>query len=71
MRLEDSFQAFFFLSFVPCDGIRSRAERANMFFLFESSLSSGSQWSLLLETRVAGWFIFKPKIPIWINLGGP
>jgi hypothetical protein len=34
MRLEDSFQAFFFLSFVPCDGIRSRAERANMFFSF-------------------------------------
>jgi hypothetical protein len=22
-------------------------------------------------TRVARWFIFKPKIPIWVNFGGP
>jgi hypothetical protein len=22
-------------------------------------------------TRVVGWYIFKPKIPIWINFGGP
>jgi hypothetical protein len=21
--------------------------------------------------RVAGWFVFKPKIPIWVNFGGP
>jgi hypothetical protein len=21
--------------------------------------------------RVARWFIFKPKIPIWVNFGGP
>jgi hypothetical protein len=23
-----------------------------------------------IETRVAGWYIFKPKIPIWVNFGG-
>jgi hypothetical protein len=23
------------------------------------------------HSRVARWFIFKPKIPIWINFGGP
>jgi hypothetical protein len=23
------------------------------------------------ESRVARWFIFKPKIPIWIEFGGP
>jgi hypothetical protein len=23
------------------------------------------------RTRVARWFVFKPKIPIWINFGGP
>jgi hypothetical protein len=23
------------------------------------------------ESRVARWFIFKPKIPIWDNFGGP
>jgi hypothetical protein len=22
-------------------------------------------------TRVAGWFVFNPKIPIWVNFGGP
>jgi hypothetical protein len=22
-------------------------------------------------TRVARWFVFKPKIPIWVNFGGP
>jgi hypothetical protein len=22
-------------------------------------------------TRVARWYIFKPKIPIWVYLGGP
>jgi hypothetical protein len=24
-----------------------------------------------LQARVARWFIFKPKIQIWVNLGGP
>jgi hypothetical protein len=24
-----------------------------------------------LCTRVARWFVFKPKIPIWVNFGGP
>jgi hypothetical protein len=23
-----------------------------------------------VETRVARWFVFKPKIPIWVNFGG-
>jgi hypothetical protein len=22
-------------------------------------------------TRIARWFLFKPKIPIWVNFGGP
>jgi hypothetical protein len=22
------------------------------------------------ESRVARWFVFKPKIPIWVNFGG-
>jgi hypothetical protein len=26
---------------------------------------------LLAVTRVARWFIFNPKIPIWVNFGGP
>jgi hypothetical protein len=25
----------------------------------------------LVACRVARWFIFKPKIQIWINFGGP
>jgi hypothetical protein len=27
--------------------------------------------NLKLVTRVARWFVFKPKIQIWINFGGP
>jgi hypothetical protein len=26
---------------------------------------------LVIKIRVARWFIFKPKIPIWVNFGGP
>jgi hypothetical protein len=25
----------------------------------------------MLCSRVARWFIFKPKIPVWVNFGGP
>jgi hypothetical protein len=25
----------------------------------------------LLPVRVARWYILKPKIPIWVNFGGP
>jgi hypothetical protein len=25
----------------------------------------------MLLGRVARWYIFKPKIPIWVNFGGP
>jgi hypothetical protein len=24
-----------------------------------------------ISSRVARWFVFKPKIPIWVNFGGP
>jgi hypothetical protein len=24
-----------------------------------------------IGARVARWYIFKPKIPIWVNFGGP
>jgi hypothetical protein len=26
---------------------------------------------MIIGVRVARWFIFKPKIPIWVNFGGP
>jgi hypothetical protein len=25
----------------------------------------------IIYSRVARWFIFKPKIPIWVKFGGP
>jgi hypothetical protein len=28
-------------------------------------------WSASVHTRVARWYIFKPKIPIWVNFVGP
>jgi hypothetical protein len=31
----------------------------------------GSLNLTLLCGRVARWYIFKPKIPIWVNFGGP
>jgi hypothetical protein len=37
--------------------------QVNSFFSF-LSLSA-------LKSRVARWFVFKPKIPIWVNFGGP
>jgi hypothetical protein len=36
-------------------------------FRFPSLLAS----SVLLNVRVARWFVFKPKIPIWVNFVGP
>jgi hypothetical protein len=26
---------------------------------------------IILPTRVARWYILKPKIPLWVNFGGP
>jgi hypothetical protein len=26
---------------------------------------------VLEPIRVARWFVFKPKIPVWVNFGGP
>jgi hypothetical protein len=26
---------------------------------------------IAVRNRVARWFVFKPKIPIWENFGGP
>jgi hypothetical protein len=28
-------------------------------------------WQFVDWIRVARWYIFKPKIPIWVNFGGP
>jgi hypothetical protein len=25
----------------------------------------------VVRVRVARWFLFKPKLPIWVNFGGP
>jgi hypothetical protein len=42
----------------------------------QKSASNGSeksarQTSSWIQSRVARWFIFKQKIPIWVNFGGP
>jgi hypothetical protein len=29
------------------------------------------QYALCIARRVARWYIFKPKISIWVNFGGP
>jgi hypothetical protein len=45
----------------------------------KKSAESWLQWKIYLaiatlirnSARVARWFVFKPKIPIWVNFGGP
>jgi hypothetical protein len=34
-------------------------------------LAVASFKSGVVQDRVARWFVFKPKIPIWVNFGGP
>jgi hypothetical protein len=34
-------------------------------------LSNGPLCTSQVATRVARWFVFKPKIPLWVNFGGP
>jgi hypothetical protein len=36
-----------------------------------SNPASFAMAMMALMHRVARWFIFKPKITIWVNLGGP
>jgi hypothetical protein len=35
--------------------------------IFHSKEVSHFKW---VVSRVARWFVFKPKIPIWVNFGG-
>jgi hypothetical protein len=51
--------------------------KLNFQWLFECAKKIADQlfcvWlltSLATDTRVARWFIFKPKIPFWVNFGG-
>jgi hypothetical protein len=37
--------------------------------LVKVQFNPGNPWPHI--TRVARWFLFKPKIPIWVNFGGP
>jgi hypothetical protein len=43
-----------------------------MFFSYnEVSIDWIDLCSSIFDTRVARWFVFKPKIPIWVNFGEP
>jgi hypothetical protein len=58
---------FFFCSDVAIFAVRSR---------ISGLLAQLTQWSLAfireqVWSRAARWFLFKPKIPIWVNFGGP
>jgi hypothetical protein len=41
---------------------------ASQRFLFK--LKTNNQRSRPIDITVARWFVFKPKIPIWVNFGG-
>jgi hypothetical protein len=39
--------------------------------MYQYTLSARLFWfDLIILFRVARWFVFKPKIPIWVNFGG-
>jgi hypothetical protein len=41
------------------------------FFLQRKEKPELNTCSAIERSRVARWFVFKPKIPIWVNFGGP
>jgi hypothetical protein len=53
--------------------MRSECKKLSLFF----SLLIVPEWLAeknkvaFLASSVARWFIFEPKIPIWVNFGGP
>jgi hypothetical protein len=50
------------------DGVGARMEvtETNLLLAHSHKQATGS----LLYARVARWFVFKPKIPIWVIFGG-
>jgi hypothetical protein len=49
----------------------SAKELIEHMFQTRRSQISGARFSKGAQSRVARWYIFKPKIPIWVNFGGP
>jgi hypothetical protein len=40
-------------------------------FVIMNKASKETTYLRRVPSRVARWFLFKPKIPIWVNFGGP
>jgi hypothetical protein len=50
----------------------SSSQSQDLAFLVERhSTENFSTFYIIVQSRVARWFIFKAKIPIWVNFGGP
>jgi hypothetical protein len=39
-------------------------------FSHQAETKAMSSLNFAVSGRVARWFVFKPKIPIWVNFGG-
>jgi hypothetical protein len=50
---------------------QTRKAEATQAKKFRAKKVKFSRHKAALECRVARWFLFKPKIPIWVNFGGP
>jgi hypothetical protein len=48
-----------------------RKNKYSLFFVILFCLWTKFPDSEIIATWVARWFVFKPKIPIWVNFGGP
>jgi hypothetical protein len=58
---------FFQFSFFGNAG-HNKIGKMRSFRELKSNLATRGYFSL--KTGVARWFLFKPKIPIWVNFGG-
>jgi hypothetical protein len=50
---------------------RTKENSKHIYIYVEKNLLKQSHPSNQLGVRVARWYIFKPKIQIWVNFGGP
>jgi hypothetical protein len=64
------FGRFFSLAH-PVTQVTSLSRCSSYVIFFSKNPNSASSRLNNVSVRVARWFVFKPKIPIWVNFGGP
>jgi hypothetical protein len=52
-------------------GLSNGAVSGEADYLAEANFAQVANLLITVRGRVARWFIFKPKLPIWVHFGGP